>query len=271
MPYAKVNDINMYYEIHGEGEPLVLIWGWGSNTNMSSPHFPVLSEHYKVIAIDNRGAGKSDKPDIPYTMEIMASDIAKLLEIIEVDKAHILGASMGGGIAQFFALDYPDKVISLILACTAPGLKRSIPSERNPLTRLSPEERAKQSPEETIKGIIDSCLTEEFIKNNPERVEYYISLLSTNPPNPIGMKRQSEAMLEAPDIYDSLPDITAPTLVIAGDKDITVNPENSRLLASIIPNSELVLMKNLGHSFDFEAPEEFRGILLDFLKRHSQK
>ena len=202
---------------------------------------------------------------------MMASDIAELLEIIEVDKAHIMGASMGGGIAQHFAVDYPDKVITLILACTNPGPKHSIGFEKSTVARVSPEEQAKQSPEETIKGIIDSCLTEEFIKNNPEKVEHIKSLLSMNPPDPIGMKRQSEAILESPDVYDRLPDIKVPTLVVAGDKDMAVNPENSHLLASIMPNSELVIMKNVGHMIGMQAPDEFNKILLDFLKRHSNK
>ena len=271
MPYTKVNDINLYYEIHGEGEPLVLIPGLGAIINMDVSRFTGFSEYYRIINIHNRGVGKSDKPDISYTFNMMASDIAELLEILGVDKAHIWGHSMGGGIAQQFTVDYPDKVISLILACTDPGLKHSIGFESSPAGRMTPEERANRSPEDRINGTISSCLTEEFIKNNPEIVEKIKSLLSMNPPDPIGLKRQSETLFVSPDIYDRLPDIKAPTLVIAGDKDIAINPENSRLLASRMPNSELVIIKNVGHMYDVEAPEEVSKIELDFLKRNSQK
>ena len=126
MPTVKVNDINIYYETHGEGEALVLIMGYGGNSSGWFRQIPGLSQEYGVVAFDNRGTGQSDKPDIPYTMEMMAGDIAGLLEAIGIGAAHIYGVSMGGMLAQEFALRYPGMVISLILGCTTCGGSHSI-------------------------------------------------------------------------------------------------------------------------------------------------
>jgi pimeloyl-ACP methyl ester carboxylesterase len=126
MPTAKVGDINIYYEIHGKGEPLVLIYGYVGHSGLWFRQIPTLSKKYRVIAFDNRGIGQSDKPDIPYTMAMMAADIAGLLDIIGIDAAHVFGISMGGMIAQHFALNYPQRVISLILGCTYCGGLHSI-------------------------------------------------------------------------------------------------------------------------------------------------
>jgi len=120
MPTAKVDDISVYYETLGEGEALLLIMGYGSYSGHWFRLIPSLSNDYRVVAFDNRGTGQSDKPDIPYTIEMMAGDATGLLEAIGIDAAHVFGVSMGGMIAQEFALRYPGKVISLILGCT-PG------------------------------------------------------------------------------------------------------------------------------------------------------
>jgi len=118
MPTVKVGDINMYYEIHGEGEPLLLTAGGGMGLAGWARQTPEFSEKYRVIVFDNRGAGRTDAPDTPYSIEMMADDTAGLLDALGIEKAHILGLSMGGMIAQEFALKYPQRVKSLILATT---------------------------------------------------------------------------------------------------------------------------------------------------------
>lgn len=118
MPTVKVNDINMYYEQHGEGEPLVLINGLGNDITVFMPIVLRLSQQYRVLAFDNRGAGRTDKPDIPYTIEMMAGDTAALMDAAGINQAHILGISMGGRIAMALALEHPEKVMSLALVST---------------------------------------------------------------------------------------------------------------------------------------------------------
>jgi len=115
MPIAKVNDINMYYEMHGGGEPLVLIAGLGTDLTVYEPIINELSQKSKVLAFDNRGVGRTDKPDAPYAIEMMADDTAALMSGVGIEKAHVLGISMGGRIAMALALQHPDKVKSLVL------------------------------------------------------------------------------------------------------------------------------------------------------------
>lgn len=122
MPTVRVIDINIYYEIHGQGEPLVMIAGYGDDSSIWFRQVPGLSKEYEVIIFDNRGTGRSSKPDALYTIRMMADDLAGLMDAIGIQVAHIYGHSTGGMIAQEFALCYPKKVKTLILACTvAPG------------------------------------------------------------------------------------------------------------------------------------------------------
>lgn len=119
MPTIKANDINIYYELYGEGEPLVLIAGLGTDLTVYEPTINRLSKRFRVLAFDNRGVGRTDKPDIPYKIEIMADDTAELMNGVGINKAHVLGISMGGRIAMALALQHPSKVNSLVLAATS--------------------------------------------------------------------------------------------------------------------------------------------------------
>ncbi|HMK46772.1 MAG TPA: alpha/beta hydrolase [Methanocella sp.] len=118
MPSMKVNDLSMYYEVYGEGDPLVLIAGLGSDSQDNRSLIRELSLKYRVITFDNRGVGRTDKPDSPYTIEMMSEDTAGLLNSLGVKQAHVLGISMGGRIALDLALQHPELVKSLILTST---------------------------------------------------------------------------------------------------------------------------------------------------------
>ena len=137
MPTVKVGDINMYYEVHGKGEPLVMIRGLGGSLDVFHLMIPIYSPEYRMILFDNRGAGKTDAPDIPYTTSMMADDLAGLLTALHIDSAHIWGASMGGMIAQHLALRYPDKVKSLVLICTYCGGPYSTIPNSPPLANMN--------------------------------------------------------------------------------------------------------------------------------------
>ena len=116
MPKVGVGDINMYYEIHGEGEPLVFINGRNMCADLLYRHIPVFAKDYRVMVFDNRGTGKSDTPDVPYSLEMMADDLKGLLDVIGIEKAHLAGYSMGARIAEEMALSFPEKVNSIVLA-----------------------------------------------------------------------------------------------------------------------------------------------------------
>jgi len=268
MPKVRVGDINIYYEIHGKGEVLVLIMGYTADTAWWFRELPVFSQGYRVVAFDNRGSGQSDKPDVPYTMEMMAGDLAGLLEIIGINKAHIFGVSMGGMIAQHFALRYPERVSSLILGCTTCGGPHSIRSDAQAMTALADFEHMKKLTRvEIVRETIPFLVSQEFIDKNPGLIQEMMAKMMEHPAPLHGAIRQAYAIWEH-DTYERLPEIRVPTLVIAGDADRLIPVENSRILASRIRGAELVILKNAGHSFVTEAAQEANHAVLDFLKQH---
>lgn len=270
MPIAKVGDTNIYYEIHGEGEPLVLIYGYVGHSGLWFRQVPVLSKKYRVIAFDNRGVGRTDKPDIPYTMGMMAGDIAGLLDVIGVGAAHIFGISMGGMIAQHFALNYPQRVISLILGCTACGGVHMVQAEPESMAALFDFERlSKMTPEEVTRQAMPFCYSQEFIERNPAIIEERVARQLEYPTPGHGAIRQAGAIM-GHDTYELLSKIDLPALVIAGDNDRLIPVENSRILASRIPGAELVILKGPGHEFFIEDPEDVNRTILDFLGRHKK-
>jgi 3-oxoadipate enol-lactonase len=264
MPMVKVGNIRMYYEIHGSGEPLVMINGAAVTTEIYTELIPIYSPEYRLVLFDNRGAGRSDAPDIPYTMEMMAGDVAGLLDAIDVNTAHVFGASLGGGIAQLFTLFYPERVRSLVLSVThCGGLHMVAPDAEIAKILSSP---AMANPEERAEIMMRLCVTPEFATKNPgiirrmkaERLKQYASSQ--------GIRRQQQVSC-ATDIYERLPEIEAPTLIIHGDADRLVPVENARIMASRIPNAELVIFPGAGHIL-IEAGDEPNRITLDFLRRH---
>jgi 3-oxoadipate enol-lactonase len=268
MPTAKVGDINIYYEVHGRGEALVLVMGRGANSGWWFRQIPAFSQRYRVVAFDNRGAGRSDKPEIPYTMEMMTADLVGLLETIGINSAHIFGVSLGGMITQHLALDYPQKVTSLILGCTSCGGPHSIQRSSDVAAALADFGRMQRlTPAEMAKEMLTFMVSQEFINKNPGLVEQYIAKHTEHETPMHGFMRQNMATM-GQDTYERLPEIKVPTLVIAGDADRLMPVENSRILASKIPNAELVILKNTGHGFWMEAADEANKVVLDFLRRH---
>jgi 3-oxoadipate enol-lactonase len=251
MPTTKVGDINMYYEIHGNGEPLVMINGAGASVEWSGRSIPVYSKDYQLILFDNRGAGKTDIPDLPYTTEMMADDLAGLLESLNIGPVHVWGLSMGGMIAQQFVLRYPNRVKSLILACTACG---------------GPYDEAAFNIS-TANDAINQCITPGFIDKNPILIQQMREMMTAQLQFHQGTIRQRQAVRNH-NTYDRLSEITSPTLIIHGDADQVFPVENARILASRIPNAGLSILKNTGHML-IEAGDEPDRLILDFLKRHN--
>jgi pimeloyl-ACP methyl ester carboxylesterase len=266
MPKVKVGDINMYYEVHGKGEPLVFIAGFTSSLEVWRPVIPIFSRDYQLVIFDNRGAGRSDAPDIPYTVEMMADDLASLLDAIGIKKAHIRGASMGGGIAQVFALRHPKRVVSLILECTLCAGPQAIPAAAEDTEALF--KQSMMPPEEsTLRKTALLGVTQEFAEKNPQIIKQLVEYMQQRPASTIGVMRQFQAARAYHGTYESLPEIKVPTLIVHGDADRLVPVENARILASRISNSELVIFKNTAH-FMLEAGDELNRIILDFLRRH---
>ncbi|MHA1595260.1 MAG: alpha/beta fold hydrolase [Candidatus Baldrarchaeia archaeon] len=264
MPYARVRDINIFYETHGQGFPLVMIMGLGANKDWwPPPMISELSKKYKLILFDNRGAGRSDKPDVPYTIRMFADDTVGLMDALGIEKAHIFGVSMGGMIAQEVAINYPERVEKLILGCTTCGGKRFVPPSEEVLQSLMkvpsvpPEEAAR-------KYIVPTLFTKEIIEKRKDLVEFFVKVYCIAPTPEHAYRRQLEAILRH-DTCDRLHKIKAPTLILHGEEDVLLPPENSKILAELIPNSKLVIFKGTGHGFIAEAVDEVCKTILEFL------
>jgi len=269
MPVVKAGDINLYYEILGKGEPLTLIMGYG----LSSGHWfairDILAREYQVVLFDNRGTGRSDKPDIPYTAKMMADDVAGLLDKIGIGATNVFGVSMGGVIAQEFALSYSQRVKNLILGCTTCGGPRAVPTTSEAIAFLFDPGRAKLSEEEKAESTVPWLWNKDFVDKNPAAIKRFIATSLEYPTPPHALVSQGNALVTF-DGYDRLPDINVPTLAICGDKDRLIPFENSRILASRIPGAELAIIENAGHGFITDSTEKSSKIILDFLRRHSR-
>lgn len=266
MPYALVNGISIYYEQQGSGEPLLLIGGLGSNVRDWWHVVPVYAREFHVITFDNRGAGRSDKPEEPYSIAQFAGDAAGLLDALGFESAHVYGASMGGFIAQELALRHPQKVRSLILGCTTPGSLRSIPPSIQVVQKL--EELSRMPLEEAIPAGWKLGYTDAFVDSHRELLWEKGLWSGEFAAPPESYRRQLDACL-AHDTLDRLGQIRAPTLVITGAEDVLIPAENSRLLADRIPGAELVIIPGVGHGYSLEAQEVADAAVLDFLRRHS--
>jgi 3-oxoadipate enol-lactonase len=268
MPLAKVGDINLYYEIHGSGEPLVLIMGYGFRAGHWFAILDKLAAGNRVVVFDNRGTGRSDKPNIPYTAKMMAGDVAGLLDEIGISVTSIFGVSKGGMIAQEFALSYPGRLKNLVLGATSCGGTHAAPMPPETIAFLFDPERAKLTEEEKARDIIPWLWNKGFVDNNPEAIKRFIATTVEYPTPAQTLTCQGNALITF-DSFDRLKGIKAPTLVISGTQDRIIPSGNSKLLAGEIPGAELAMIANAGHGFITDSTAEACKIILDFLQKHS--
>lgn len=267
MPQANTNGINVYYEIHGTGDPLVLISGLGYDHWQWHRMLPGLAKHFRVVVFDNRGTGESDKPAGPYTAQMLADDTTGLLAALGIKRATVMGHSMGGFIAQALVLSKPEMVSQVILASTNFGGPRQIPVTSEAMAVLSdltgdPMERLKR-------GILISCAP-GFGERHPEIVEEWLNYRAQHPILPAPYQAQMAIglglMSEEACFEHKLKNVKTPTLILFGEHDKVVPPGNAELLAKQIPNSTIRVLSNAGHFFPFEIPNEANDVIVKFLK-----
>lgn len=273
--YADVNGIKLCYEMAGEGEPLLLVHGFGSKKESWIAQFPVLSKHFKVIRFDNRGAGKSDRPKGDYTMDIFADDIKGLLDYLGIEKTNIAGWSLGGMIVQNFILKYPEKVNKVILINTNYGF----PDEGGPTVyknmRLEEEKNKKI---DHVKTWIDGTRTGYHMKFRKEMVanlskKWYglwsaqdmIDMSIIDPPTADDIEMQAAA-LKTHNTFDRLKAVKNPTLVLAASHDRLTPRSSMEEIHEQIPNSKLIVIDKAGHSSPLEKAPEVNQAIIDFLK-----
>jgi len=259
MAYAENDGVKIYWEEQGEGDPLLLIMGLGYTLEMWYRIAPVLAEHYRVITFDNRGVGRTDVPEGPYPIPTMAGDAMAVLDAAGIDRAHVLGASLGGLVAQEVALLYPERVRALILACTHPGLQNAIAASDEVMEKL--RARGSMPAEQGVRLMIPHI----YDSSTPrERIEEDLEIRMRTYPTEQGYTAQVAGALTW-EGYDRLPSIKAPTLVLQGENDELVPPENARVIAEQIPGAELAIIPNASHIFMTDATDESNKAVLGFL------
>lgn len=262
MTRIRAGEIAIDAEVFGEGEPTVLMihglgygrWGWTWNA-------PALAERFRVVTFDNRGVGGSDAPEGPYTIATMAADAVALMDAMGIARAHVVGTSLGGFIAQQIAVEHPRRVDRLVLACTAFGGPDMVPM---PEVTVRLMEEAPSLPDEVrLRRAVENGFTPAFAKRRPDVIERVMAFRRATAQQYARWLDQAAAGA-AFDLSARVGSIAAPTLVITGVEDTVIDVRNSKLLAAAVPDARLVEMDG-GHLFFIEQSEAFNDAVASFL------
>lgn len=260
MPLVELNRIDRFYQETGSGAPLLLINGIGGTSLSWEPLLPALSVRFRVITSDNRGAGRSAAPPGPYTTRQMADDTAALLARLGVARAHVVGSSLGGMIAQELALAYPSLVDRLVLYGTFARPRRAV---MDPWLDFVVQVAERLDADAAVLAWLPWLYTPAFL-SNPERVEAALAWQDPYPVPAHGIVAQAEAA-RTHDTLDRLSQIATPTLVLVGAEDIVTPIYYARELVERIPGARLQVLARGGHSAIWEDPEAGAAALLAFL------
>lgn len=252
-------DCRIAYEVLGQGPPVVLVhgvgyarWGW-------EPVVAPLADDFLVVTLDNRGVGASDAPLGPYSARQLAGDVIAVLDDVGLERAHVVGTSLGGMVAQEMALGWRERVRGLVLACTTPGGLGAFPMP-DPTVRLLAEAWS-LPPDVALRRFVENALAPDVA---PELVERIFRRRLEHPPSPAGWQAQAAAGASF-DAFDRVGEIEAPTLVLHGTGDAVVDHRNAELLAERIPGARLELLPGAGHLFFWEQPDWFVARVKEFL------
>ncbi|MBY9008585.1 MAG: alpha/beta hydrolase [Candidatus Lokiarchaeota archaeon] len=272
MPSFSYNDIELNYIIEGSGEPLVFVSGTFTKLQMWNYQIDFFREKMTIVAFDNRGVGKSSRPDFPYTMELFIEDLKQLLDYIGITEGiHLCGSSMGAMVSQKYALKYPKMIKTLILC--APGSYYPLKtSEQNLLTYNILKDL---DLEQRVKFFFPLMYSREFKKRLETDREFFDEISKdmnfcaqlVDPPLYKDYINQNEAFKNF-DMRDSIKDIIQPTLILSGSKDKMSIPGEIQSMNEEIPNSELEIIPGAGHAFNIEFPEETNRIIWKFVQEH---
>lgn len=269
MPYAHSGDVRIWYEEFGAGEPLVMIMGLGGTVQAWGLQIPPLSQHYRLICLDNRGAGRSDMPAGPYDTGQFAEDVIAVMDAAGLDSAHVLGASLGGLIAQELYHRHPQRVRSLILACTGAGANDPVhipPLDPKVLETLQLD-RAAEPAERLVAAMEEIFYHPSYRAKIPNLTARLLKLHQAAPQPPHAYAAQLAACFNHPPNSPRLARIRVPALVLHGEHDAVWPLGNARYLAEQIPAAELVVIPDSAHMFLVEKPREFNRAVLDFLAK----
>jgi len=262
MPITKTKNVNIYYEIIGQGEPLVMIRGISSNADHWYEQVPVLSKKYQLLVFDNRAIARSSDPGGSFSTRDMAADTVELMEAVGIKKAHVLGYSMGGMIAQEIALTCPEKVNGLILVATDCGNSLRIKAKPE-FSRLF-SEMIRLGTNEAKKAAAGCLFAKQTLETRPDIIQRYTEVSLRFPASQKTLARQWAAITQH-DACNRLPKISSPTLVITGSEDELIPPQNAKVMAQRIPGAQMISIDGGGHLFLIEQPEAFNEAVIGFL------
>lgn len=262
---ARVGEIIMSFEINGQGTSTTLISGMASDISSWSMQVPSFSLNFMTVRLDNRGSGKTDAPDRPYTIEMMANDTSKLLDVIGIESSNLVGFGMGGRIALEMAIRHPTKVKSLVICSSAPKVT---PFEKDLLLFIKTSIKNGMGRKEIAKHEVKWTLSPHFFED--ERVAEAIArvrMFKMSSTTDQGLMRQIDAVLD----YDAEPrlgQVKCPTLIVAGGNDRLVPLEFQRRMADEIPGASFVAL-DAAHTVPIEAAKEFNRNALGFLSENN--
>lgn len=265
MPYVEVDGVKIYYEVHGEGEPVALINGIFMSTDSWAFQTIALSKRYKVLLHDCRGQWRSDKPKEGYSLDQHSEDLKRLLEHLAVHKVNLVGTSYGGAIASTFALNYPELVKSLILI--------TVPSQPHPSLRVLANRWLSacqtRDPEKFVSAWIRDVYSEEFLSKNWSVLWDTLTEAFNGFDYEAGaiLLKYAGRFLEENPLVPRLKEINVPTLIIAAEKDALNPVKSAKMMHREIASSELHIIAGAGHGVVIEKHEEINRLILDFLER----
>jgi len=269
MPKAKVNGINFFYQIHGRGEPLILIAGMGADHRSWFPQIATFRRHYTVITFDGRGIGKTDRPPELYSFETLAEDVAGLMDVLSVESAHVLGESLGGIVAQETAIKFPQRGKRLVLANTSVGTGVEMELHPDLLKSYGQPQGLGQGEFDPTKVDISRAMKAMIaLSFNRPTYRLAMTLMATIYVRPSAFKGMAEQIkaISSYSTLDRLHLIQNPTLVITGTGDRIVPPRMSDVLAAGIPNARLVKVEGGSHALHVEMSRRFNQEVLNFLR-----
>lgn len=264
-----VNGLKFHVQTFGSGVPIIMIMGLGAPGDKWKHNYELLSKWFWCIVPDNRGAGLSDKPEAEsYTTEQMADDIIGIMDILDIKKAHVMGVSMGGAIAQQVALKVPDRVLSLILTSTFASVSPAFKKALNLICEL------KEDTDPAVLKQLNLWMTYgQYTQiHHPEKIEKSIEEDAAYPyPMPVyAYKAQCGACLSH-NTAGRLHELKMPVLIAAGAKDLFMNIEKTMELVHGIPQAEFYLAPEGGHVHQWEYPEPYDSVVVGFLMKHTNK
>jgi len=260
---ADSQGVGIAYEVQGDGAPLTFVQGLGYDRRGFGRLPQLLAEHFRVLTIDNRGVGESDEPEGPYSVPQMAADVAAVLDDAGLERTNLFGVSLGGFIAQEFALSYPERVEKLILCSTMPGGPKSLPMPapgQEAFGKFPTMER-----EAGLRLMVENSLGARGVREVPGLADEIYRYRLERAPSLAAWQAQAYAGATF-DAYDRVHAITAPTLVVHGGTDNVVDTRNGELLAELIPNAHIEVVPDRGHLLVWEDSERVAELVMEFVQ-----